>query len=66
MVLERPIQEFGVTIVCDTESLRILDEQGNVIEERPVEARTYMEIAGEVNRAEEDLIQSAQGMEASG
>jgi len=63
MVLERPMPEFGVKIVCDTEILRVLDEHGNVVEERLVEARTYMEIAGEVNKAEEDLIRSASAME---
>ncbi len=63
MVLKRPVPEFRVEIVCDGETLQLVGNDGEVIEERPVEARTYLEISEEIGKAEEELIGAAKAME---
>jgi hypothetical protein len=63
MVLKRPLPEFGVEIVCDGETLQVIDGYGLVIEEKPVAARTYLEISDEVGKVEAELIEAASAME---
>jgi len=65
MVLKRPLPEFGVEIVCDGETLQVIDGYGFVIEERPVEAKTYLDVSSEVGKVEEELIKAASAMEAT-
>jgi hypothetical protein len=63
MVLERPVPEFGVSIVCDGRILKVLGSDGSTIEERAVKAATYVDVAGEVGRMEEELMRAASAME---
>lgn len=65
MVLKRPVPELRVEIVCDGLTLQVLAEDGQVIEEHEVSAPTYIEISGELEKAEEALLDAARGMEAS-
>jgi hypothetical protein len=55
--------ELGVEIVCDGATLQVLDGHGQVIEEEQVDARTYLEISGEVGKMESALIEAAIAME---
>lgn len=66
MVIKRSIPEFGLEIVCDGLTIKVLAEDGQVIEEREVSAPTYIEISGELERMEDALLDAARGMEASG
>jgi hypothetical protein len=63
MVIKRSIPEFGLEIVCDGLTLKVLAEDGQVIEEHEVSAPTYIEISGELEKAEEALLDAARGME---
>jgi hypothetical protein len=64
MVLKRPLPEFGVEIVCDGEKLQVIDGYGNVVEEKDVDAKTYVAISDEVGKVEDALIAAASAMEA--
>jgi hypothetical protein len=55
--------ELRVEIVCDGETVQVLDGYGRVIEEKDVDARTYVEVAEEVGKMEEALLEAASGME---
>ena len=63
MILRRPVPELKVEIVCDGETIQVLDGFGRTIEEKPVEASTYMEVSEEVSKVEEELIEAASAME---
>lgn len=63
MVIRRPLPELRVEIVCDGKTVQVLDGYGQVIEEREVDAQTYIEVSGEVSKMEAKLIKVASAME---
>lgn len=63
MVIRRPMPELRVEIVCDGQTVQVLDGYGQVIEERDVDAQTYVEVSEEVGKMEEALLDAASGME---
>ena len=64
MVIRRPMPELRVEIVCDGKTVQVLDGYGQVIEEKEVDARTYIEVSGEVGKMEAELIEAASAMES--
>lgn len=65
MVMRRPLPEFGVEIMCDGRTLRVLDSRGNTVEEERVDAGTRAAISGHIRRMESRLIADASAMEAA-
>ena len=63
MVIIRPLPEFGVEIVCDGETAKVVASGGQVIEERQVEASDWMEVAEAIGDMEVELTEAAAGME---
>ena len=65
MLIERPVPELGVKIVCDGSVVQVLDGYDRVIEESEVSADTYIGVSEEVGRMEDRLMCIASGMEPS-
>jgi len=63
MVIERPIPELRVKVVCDGSTVQVLDGYGRIIEEVEVAAGTYVEISEEVGKMEKSLMEAASAME---
>lgn len=63
MLIRRPLPEFHMEIVCDNLLLQVFDGYGQLIEEREIEAPTWVDMAKEVEKVEEEMLEAAQGME---